>query len=70
MEHNKDWMMAKPAAVNDAWYVTIHGAQVSEIADVVKLFWPEGRAIAVPSKMVLMTVAAFADLHHRASRAI
>lgn len=62
------WLMPKATGWAGSWYITICGFDCSEPPATAILIWPEDEPLKIPNKMVMMTVAAFADLQHRAQQ--
>lgn len=63
------WLMPQATGLDGSWFITLCGFEGSEPPATASFIWPDSVPLMIPNKMVVMTVAAFADLQHRAKQA-
>lgn len=66
-ERDPQWD-ARPTSVKDAWFMVVHagGVDPSDGTKNGTMRWPDEKPLELPDTVVMMSVAAFADLCHRA----
>lgn len=65
MIHNKSDWGAEKTQYGDVWYIWISGGRYNDDNTFTASFlWPQADTMHVPQKVVMMSVAAFAEMAH------
>lgn len=67
MAENLDYLMPRETGRGVGWFIVICGGDAAEPPATATFIWPSCTPLTIHNTMVLLTVAQFADLMHRAT---